>query len=120
MPLNTKRRTSKHRNKKTKRGGTKTNKNVEKDPVYRKSYEITKMNTEMQKRFRNSVIAETTIAKLLMDMNHPNIVRFFDVNENYIDMEELDMVFDDLYDTTKRNKIIETMKTVKDYLLKNL
>jgi serine/threonine protein kinase len=42
---------------------------------------------------------------------NPNIVTYYDVNDKYVDMEELDI-------TSKldKNKVIETMEKVKDFL----
>ena len=88
-----------------KQGGT----TKEQLPIFRKKY----IN------YDDSVLAETTIATRLMNNPHPNIVHFYDVTNKYIDMEKLDMILDDLPDTEKRNKIIETMREVKTFLQKN-
>ena len=57
------------------------------------------------------VNAETKIVNILqLHKQHPNIVKYFDINKRYVDMEEIDTKNIDL------NEAYEAMKHVKDFL----
>lgn len=53
---------------------------------------------------------EQAIIKILMNYSHPNIVSFYDINETYVDMEELDT------ENININKAKLEMKKAKDFL----
>lgn len=77
-------------------------------PFFRKIFFYSKNPTENQKKI---VLAEKSIVKLLMKNPHPNIATYFNVNVNFVDMEELDIT-----NIMINNEIKEIMKNVKDFL----
>lgn len=82
-------------------------------PFFRKVFYLDETTSNMEKKIRLEQAAKTEIyiVKLLMKNMHPNIVTFYDINDKYVEMEELDI-------TSKLDKIklIETMEKVKDFL----
>ena len=83
-------------------------------PFFKKVFYVDAKNPYSEKSIRLSKAAniEYKIANILIKNPYPNIVTFYDVNKEYIVMEELNA------DTTKFNQkeLIETMKKVKDFL----
>jgi len=84
-------------------------------PFFRKNYGKPNMFLEYSKK------AESAIVKILMEHPHPNIVRYYDINTQYADMEQVDTYKSNpLYKAVMRredlNEIIEVMSTVKDFL----
>ena len=82
-------------------------------PFFRKVFynNVTEPNSEKQIRLSKAANAEIIIANILVKNPFPNIVTFYEINKNYIEMEELDI-------KTKLNpeKVKEIMKNVKDFL----
>ena len=77
-------------------------------PFFRKVFHYSTPPTEDQQKAAN---AENKIIKILMNNPYPNIVTYFDVNNRYIDMENVNT------DNEKNTKdVIEIMKKVKDFL----
>ena len=91
----------------------KTDETFDGKPFFRKVFYIDETNSDMENRLRLEQAAKTEIyiVKLLMKNENPNIVTYYDVNDNYVEMEELDI-------TSKLDKIkvIETMERVKEFL----
>lgn len=93
------------------------------EAFFRKEYE---KNGEKEQKERQE--KEIIISKILMenqkDNPHPNIVHFFKVTDDFIDMEELETsattVFDDPYEQyippKITQKLIDDMRSAKDYL----
>jgi hypothetical protein len=90
-----------------------TNETFNGKPFFRKVFYNNEKepNSEKQIRLSTAANAEITIANILIKNPFPNIVTFYEINKNYIEMEELDM-------KTKLNigKVKEIMKNVKDFL----
>jgi serine/threonine protein kinase len=82
-------------------------------PFFRKVFYIAETNSDIEKKIRleQAAKAEIYIVKLLMKNPNPNIVTFYEINDKYVEMEELDI-------TTKldKNKLISIMEKVKDFL----
>ena len=77
------------------------------EPFFRKKFYYSNPPTEQQKYI---VYVEKSIINILMNNPHPNIVKFFNITDEFVDMEELnteDVNIDDA---------IKVMKDVKDYL----
>lgn len=55
-------------------------------PFFRKMFYYSNPPTEIQKQI---VFTENEIVKILIQNPHPNIVTYFDINNKYVDMEEL-------------------------------
>lgn len=93
----------------------KTNATYYGKPFFRKLYP--------QKRKGNDTRhIEKQIVEILMNNPHPNIVTFYDVNDRYLDMEELDSPHSnpEFYDNFKDETLIirKAMIDVKDFLQK--
>ena len=90
-----------------------TNETFNGKPFFRKVFYNDKTETSSEKyiRLTKAANAEITISNILIKNPFPNIVTFYEINNNYIEMEELIM-------KTKLNpeKVKETMKNVKDFL----
>ncbi len=56
------------------------------------------------------VFAENEIVKILMENPHPNIVRYFNVNREYVDMELLTT------ENIELGQVVEVMEDVKRFL----
>lgn len=80
-------------------------------PFFRKVFYNDKNNTEKYIESRQAANAEIQISSILIKNPFPNIVTFYEINNDYIEMEELDV-------ETKLNpeKVTETMEKVKDFL----
>jgi serine/threonine protein kinase len=82
-------------------------------PFFRKVFYVDEnnSNTEKQLRLEQAAKTEIYIVNILMKNPHPNIVTFYEINDKYVEMEELDI-------TSKLDKIkvIEIMEKVKDFL----
>jgi serine/threonine protein kinase len=121
---------SKQRNKTSKRGGStiydgsadriidqikKTEDTYDGKPFFRKLYPKNKKSNDTRH-------IEKQIVEILMNNPHPNIVTFYDVNDRYLDMEELDSPHSntEFYDNFKDETpiIINAMIEVKDFLQK--
>ena len=78
---------------------------------FRKVFYDDKANTERYIELRKAADTEIQISSILIKNPFPNIVTFYEINNDYIDMEELDV-------ETKLNpaKVTETMEKVKDFL----
>ena len=91
-----------------------TNETINGKPFFRKVFyvDLINPNSERSITLSQAANAEYKIASILIKNPYPNIVTFYEVNEKYIEMEELNT------NSTKFNKteVIETMKKVKDYL----
>lgn len=90
---------------------TKTDETFNGNPFFRKVFYDDKANTERYIDLRKAANAEIQISSILIKNPFPNIVTFYEINNDYIDMEELDV-------ETKLNpeKVKETMEKVKDFL----
>ena len=121
---------AKQRNKTSKRGGStiydgsadriidqikKTEDTYDGKPFFRKLYPKNKKSNDTRH-------IEKQIVEILMNNPHPNIVTFYDVNDRYLDMEELDSPHSntEFYDNFKDETpiIINAMIEVKDFLQK--
>jgi len=84
-------------------------------PFFRKLYSKNKKRNDTRH-------IEKQIVEILMNNPHPNIVVFYDVNNRYLDMEELDSPHSntEFYDNYKDETqiIINAMIDVKDFLQK--
>ena len=82
-------------------------------PFFRKVFYFDPNNSNLEKQLRLEQAAKTEIyiVKLLMKNQNPNIVTFYNINNKYVEMEELDI-------TSKLDKVevIKTMEKVKDFL----
>jgi hypothetical protein len=76
-------------------------------PFFRKVFFYSNPPTENEKRV---IKAENKIVKILMKNPHPNIVNYFKVNRDFVDMEELNTT--DIH----IDEVGEIMKNVKDFL----
>jgi serine/threonine protein kinase len=94
---------------------TKTDETYYGKPFFRKLYPI-------EKKENDTRYIERKIVEILMNNPHPNIVTFYDVNDRYLDMEQLNTPHSnpDFYDNFKDETpiIIEAMIEVKDFLQK--
>ena len=88
-------------------------------PFFRKVY-INPSHNEEQKYLKK---VEITIVKILMEHPNQNIVTYYDINNRYVDMEELNtdksnsLFFDEPMMTSREIiEIQEIMKNVKDFL----
>lgn len=88
-------------------------------PFFRKMY-INPPPNEEQKYLKK---VETAIVKILMEHPNPNIVKYYDINNIYVDMEEVNTVksnpsfFNEHVMTSQEIiEIQETMRNVKDFL----
>ena len=86
---------------------TDTDETYDGKPFFRKIFYYSNPPTEKQKKI---VEAETKIVKILMLHPFQNIANYFVVNDNYVDMEELNVK------DIKIEEIIEPMKQVKEFL----
>jgi serine/threonine protein kinase len=77
------------------------------EPFFRKMFYYSKTPTDKEIRLVN---AEIRIVKLLMEHPHPNIVKYFDVNDKYVDMEILTS------ENIRKCKVVEPMRRVKNFL----
>ena len=77
-------------------------------PFFRKQY--TKLIGKKDVRH-----IEKQIVEILMRNPHPNIVTFYVVNDEYLDMEELDTL-DPVTFNSNKSEIISLMREVKDFL----
>jgi hypothetical protein len=59
---------------------------------------------------------ELTIVKLLMTHHHANIVTYYKIAANHVDMEQVDSEKLHIMTRTELNEIIEVMTKVKDFL----
>jgi serine/threonine protein kinase len=86
----------------------KTNETFNGKPFFRKVFHYSDPPEE------NQIIAaenEYAITKILMNNPFPNIVTFYEINKDYVEMEELDISSE-----KDKTKLIETMSKVKDFL----
>jgi hypothetical protein len=86
-------------------------------PFFRKNYGKPHPLLDYSKK------TESVIVKILMEHTHPNIVYYYTINTNYVDMEQLDthksnpLLTEQPVMTRKElNEIIEVMTKVKDFL----
>jgi serine/threonine protein kinase len=86
-------------------------------PFFRKNYGKPHPLLDYSKK------TESVIVKILMEHTHPNIVYYYTINTNYVDMEQLDthksnpLLTEQPVMTRKElNEIIEVMIKVKDFL----
>lgn len=93
----------------------KTNDTYDGKPFFRKLY-------PKKKKGNDTRHIEKQIVEILMNNPHPNIVTFYDVNDRYLDMEELDSPHSnpEFYDNFKDETLIirKAMIDVKDFLQK--
>jgi serine/threonine protein kinase len=89
-------------------------------PFFRKVY-INPSSRNNQEKYLKKI--ETAIVKILMEHSNPNIVKYYDINYRYVDMEELDTYksnpsFLDKPPMTSKElkKIQRVMLNVKDFL----
>ena len=80
-------------------------------PFFRKVFYNDKNNVERYIKSRKAANIEIEISRILIEKSFPNIVTFYEINNNYIEMEELDMET-----KLKPEKLKETMGKVKDLL----
>lgn len=82
-------------------------------PFFRKVFYYDETNSDIEKKTRLAQAAEAEIAivNILMNNPHPNIATYYQVNKDYVEMEELNT-------SAKKNQteIIQTMTKVKDFL----
>lgn len=89
-----------------------TNETFNGKPFFRKVfYQDNDKSSEKYIRLRKAANAEIQISLILQKNPFPNIVTFYEINNNYIEMEELNM-------ESKKNleKVKETMEKVKGFL----
>ena len=86
-------------------------------PFFRKNYGKPHPLLDYSKK------AESVIVKILMEHPHPNIVYYYTINTNYVDMEQVDthksnplLTEQPVMTREELNKIIEVMSKVKDFL----
>jgi serine/threonine protein kinase len=93
----------------------KTNDTYDGKPFFRKLY-------PRKRKGNDTRHIEKQIVEILMNNPHPNIVTFYDVNDRYLDMEELDSPHSnpEFYDNFKDETLIirNAMIVVKDFLQK--
>jgi serine/threonine protein kinase len=93
----------------------KTNDTYDGKPFFRKLY-------PRKRKGNDTRHIEKQIVEILMNNPHPNIVTFYDVNDRYLDMEELDSPHSnpEFYDNFKDETLIirKAMIDVKDFLQK--
>ena len=77
------------------------------EPFFRKKFYYSNPPTEKQKYL---VYVETSIINKLRKHPHPNIVKFFKINNSFVDMEELNTK------DVNIDEAIKVMKNVKDFL----
>jgi len=91
----------------------KTEETFDGKPFFRKVFYYDETSTDMEQKIRlaQAAKAEIAIVNILIQNPFPNIATYYKVNNKYVEMEELDT-------RTKLNpeKLIETMKKVKDFL----
>jgi len=80
-------------------------------PFFRKVFFNDATNAERYKNSRKAAKAEIKISRILIRNPFPNIVTFYEVNDNYIEMEELDV--ETKFDP---KKVKEAMQKVKAFL----
>ena len=80
-------------------------------PFFRKVFYNDKNNAERYIKSRKAANIEIEISRILIENPFLNIVTFYEINNNYIEMEELDMET-----KLKPEKLKETMGKVKDFL----
>lgn len=82
-------------------------------PFFRKVfyYDETSKDIEKKIRLQKAADVEVAITSILMKNPFPNIVTFYDINDKYIEMEELDII-----SKLDKTKLIEVMFLVKDFL----
>ena len=88
-------------------------------PFFRKVY----INPPKNEEQRYVISIENAIVKILMEHTNPNIVKYYDINNRYVDMEQLNTFksnpafFDEPSMTSEEiNEIQEVMRHVKDFL----
>ena len=100
-------------------GGSKIYKNgdiIETDETFngkhffRKVFYDDNFNAERYIELRKAANAEIKISNILIKNPFPNIVTFYEINDDYIEMEELDMET-----KLKPEKVKETMEKVKEF-----
>jgi hypothetical protein len=91
----------------------KTNETFKGKPFFRKIFYYGSKDTNSEKyiMFTKAANAEITISKILIQNPFPNIVTFYNINKDFVEMEELDITTN-----LNREKLIESMKKVKDFL----
>ena len=92
------------------------------DGVFTKTFATYRGNPFFRKMFYTSVppkpselqriLAETSIARILMEHPHPNIVSYYRIHERYIDMEKVSVISI----ATPLEDIIPDMVRAKDFL----
>jgi hypothetical protein len=91
----------------------KTDETYDGKPFFRKVFYYDKTSSDIEKKTRLEQAAEAEIAivNILMNNPYPNIATYYQVNKDYVEMEELDT-------SSKKNQteIMETMTNVKDFL----
>lgn len=88
---------------------TKTAKTYRGKPFFRKLfyYSTPPKPVELQR-----VLAETSIVRTLMEHPHPNIVSYYRINDQYVDMEKVGMIPIE----TPLHSVLSDMIQVKDFL----
>jgi len=116
IKMKNKRQLLHYKKKKIKNGGSKIyidgeihelNEYINGKPFFRKQFYYSEPPTDEQIQ---SVKNEISIVQILIDNPHPNIVTYFDVNDKYVDMEELNINY------FNPHEIIKPMKDVKQFL----
>ena len=79
------------------------------ETFFRKMFYYSNPPTKKQEHL---VKAETSIVKILMKNQHPNIVKFFEINNRFVDMEELNT------NDVNIDEAIKVMENVKGFLQK--
>jgi hypothetical protein len=84
-------------------------------PFFRKNYGKPHPFLDYSKK------VESAIVKILMEHPHPNIVYYYDINSNYVDMEQVEThksnpLYKHVMTREDLNEIIEVMSKVKDFL----
>lgn len=91
----------------------KTNETYEGKSFFRKVFYLDSTSSDIEKKIRlaRAAKAEIAIVKILMNHPNPNIATYYKVNNEFVEMEELDI------QTVKdKSKVIESMTKVKDFL----
>ena len=90
-----------------------TNETYKGKPFFRKVFYYDETNSDIEKKVRlaNAAKAEIAVVNILMKNPHPNIATYYKVNNEYVEMEELDIRAE-----KDKNKVIESMEKVKKFL----
>lgn len=85
--------------------------NYDREPFFRKMFYSPTNPSENQ---RKVILTETEIAKILMEKPHPNIVRYFKVTPEYVDMEQLTTI--EYIEKDDLEILVTIMRKVKTFL----